>query len=499
MTVEKDTKKWPLDRMVDPNHALVRLTGMIDWPSFEGRFAEQFLTARQKPAHPARLLLGLALLRQIYRQPDETLPQRWAENPYYQYFCGETALQHSAPFDTLLVHTLPAPADRSFKSLVRRNLATTLAAHGIDGKTIDLERLVADGLLDQPPPPAPDEDGPAKPASIYDVAKTAGVSIKTVSLVINHRPNVSAKTRTRVQEAIKALSYQPNVFARGLASDRSFLIALLYEHPSTTYVTQLQIGALDRSREGGYHLVVEPMSPYAGDLNQRLQKLISSSGLHGVILPPPLCDNQMIVDALQRARIPSVRISPGRKITGITSVGIDEKKAGYDVTAYLISLGHKRIGFIKGHPDHGGVMHRYEGYRAALEAFDIPFAEDYCAQGFLTFQSGMEATEQLLDLDERPTAIFAANDDMAAGALVAAQKFHFRIPNDLSIAGFDDSMSAKIVWPQLTTCRLPVREMASEAIALLSRKIDPETPPRDIVLTHELIVRDSTTRPPDAT
>lgn len=498
MILEKDSKKWPLDRMVDPNHVLVRLADMIDWPPFEERFAQEYLPPRQKPAFPVRLLLGLSLLRQIYRIPDETLPQRWTENPYYQYFCGETVLQHSPSFDQTLIHTLPAPADRGFKTLVRENLSGTFADQGVHGEAFDLERLLASGqLIAKAPPASAQPPAPTKPPSIYDVAKEAGVSIKTVSLVINHRPNVSTKTRARVLDAIKVLSYHPNVFARGLASDRSYLIALLYDHPSTTYVTQLQIGALDRSREGGYHLVVEPMSPYAGDLNQRIQNLIASSGLHGVILPPPLCDNQQIINALLHAQIPSVRISPGRPIPGISAVGIDEKKAGYDVAAYLISLGHKRIGFIKGHPDHGAVMRRYDGYRAALAAFDIPFVEEYCVQGFLTFQSGMEAAEQLLDLDERPTAIFAANDDMAAGAMVAAQKFKLKIPDDLSIAGFDDSMSAKIVWPQLTTCRQPVREMASEAVSMLSRKMDAETGTVEKILNHELIVRDSTSRPPD--
>jgi LacI family transcriptional regulator len=496
---------WSLEKIIAPNHALVRLADTIDWPHLEERFVKTFVTEGEEYPLPVRLAVGLSILKQLYELPDEVLSQRWTENPYYQFFCGEKFLQHKAPFDQSLLSSLPSIGDRRFRALFHECLSGTAADQGIHATGFPLDYIdqTATASEDDRQTPASgarparsaDAAATSKPASIYDVAKRARVSIKTVSLVINHRPNVSTKTRAVVLEAIRELSYHPNVFARGLASERSYLIALLYDHPAPGYYTDLQLGALDRCREAGYHLVVEPVSAQAEDLGKRIRKLIASSGLHGVILSPPLCDSLPIINELIRSQTPCVCISAGSRATGFSTIGIDEMKGGYDVTAYLISLGHRRIGFIKGHPDHGAAIERFNGYCAALEAFNIPFDETICGQGFFTFQSGREAAEQILETDDRPTAIFAANDDMAAGVMVAAQRFNLKIPDDLSVVGFDDSMVAKIVWPQLTTCRQPVREMASTAVSMLLQKENDKGSHEHRYLSHELIVRASTARP----
>ncbi len=347
----------------------------------------------------------------------------------------------------------------------------------------------------RPPPPAvPPPGAQRKPASIYDVAKRAGVSIKTVSRVVNRQPNVSATAQARVLEAVSALSYRPNFFARGLASERSLLIGLIYDNPSESYVAGVQLGALRRCREAGYHLIVEQLSMQDPNLGEAVRALAVQSSLHGLILTPPLCDAPAIVEVLKAERVPFVRIAPDRSLSGVPSVSIDDHAAAKEMTAYLIGLGHRRIGFIKGHPDHSAAHARFEGYRAALKQAGLPFVEELCAQGYFSYQSGMEAGEVLLALKNRPTAIFASNDDMAAAVLAAAQRFHLKLPAQLSVAGFDDSLVAQVVWPPLTTVRQPIKEMAAAAVSLLIQAPDDGTP-RARRLGHALVVRQSTAPP----
>ena len=334
-----------------------------------------------------------------------------------------------------------------------------------------------------------------KPASIYDVAKRAGVSIKTVSRVVNRQSNVSDATRERVMLAVDALSYRPNIFARGLASERSFLIGLLYDNPSAGYIAALQVGVLTRCREEGYHLIVESLDAANPNVGRQVQSLVSESSLHGVILTPPLSDCVAVIEALREADTPFVRIAPEKPMEGSSDVRIDDFKAAYDMTAYLIGLGHKRIGFIKGHPNHGAATSRFAGYRAALEHAGMPLIEELCQQGYFSYQSGLEAGEKLLSLANPPTAIFAANDDMAAAVLACSQRFNLKIPQQLSVAGFDDSLVAQVVSPRLTTCRQPIREMAEAAVSMLIQRAEKDGP-LERHLDHELVVRESTVPPP---
>jgi len=348
-----------------------------------------------------------------------------------------------------------------------------------------------------PGPSRRDLDPARRRASIHDVAQRAEVSIKTVSRVLNREPNVSTSTRERVMSAVSDLSYRPNMFARGLASVRSFLIGLLYDNPSAGYVAGLQFGAIARCRDEGYHLIVEVLDSQDPDLGRSVHDLVVESQLHGVILTPPLCDSPAVLDALRRAGTPFVSIAPSRLTPNTPRVGIDDRQAAYDMTAYLLGLGHRRIGFVKGHPDHGAAAARFEGYAAALKDAGVSFDADICAQGLFSYQSGMAAAEQLLSSAKRPTAIFASNDDMAAAVLATSQRFNLKIPDDLSVAGFDDSLVSQIVWPRLTTCRQPIAEMAAEAVTMLVQggrqgELAPDAARR---LNHELVIRESTAPP----
>ncbi|MBU6297176.1 MAG: LacI family DNA-binding transcriptional regulator [Alphaproteobacteria bacterium] len=335
-----------------------------------------------------------------------------------------------------------------------------------------------------------------KPVNIYDVAKRANVSIKTVSRVVNGLPNVSTATRTRVMEAVDALSYRPNPFARGLASEQSFLIGLLCDLPAagSGYMAALQMGMLARCRKDGYHLIVESLDAENPNLVQVVQALVATSNLHGVILTSPLCDVRELIEALKASHTPFVRIAPDKPLAGLVDVRIDDRKAAYDMTSYLVGLGHRRIGFIKGPADHGDANARLDGYCKALAQAGMPFIEELCVQGLFTYQSGLDAGERLLSLKKRPTAIFAGNDDMAAAVLATSQRFNLKIPQQLSVAGFDDSLVAQVVWPRLTTCRQPIEEMAKVAVSILIQR-PTEDGASERLLDHELVVRESTAPP----
>lgn len=330
----------------------------------------------------------------------------------------------------------------------------------------------------------------ARAANIHDVAERAGVSIKTVSRVLNGETNVTARTRDVVLEAIAALAYRPNIFARGLASQRSRLIGLLFDNPSAAYVAGVQLGAMNKCREEGHHLIVEVFDSGDPHLSDRVLSLLHDSSLHGVVLTPPLCDAPGLIESLARAGARFVCIAPERRRPGVLDISIDDAGAALDMTRYLISLGHRRIGFIRGHPGHGAAYQRFDGFRAAHEEAQIPIDPELCARGYFSYQSGLEAAEQLLRLEDRPTAIFAANDDMAAATLSAAHKLGLRTPEGLSVCGFDDSLIAQVVWPRLTTCRQPIAEMASASIAML---LEPDAQSRR--LEHEIVIRESTAPP----
>jgi LacI family transcriptional regulator len=335
----------------------------------------------------------------------------------------------------------------------------------------------------------------SRASTIVDVAKMAGVSFKTVARVINNEPNVSPKTEEKVRKAIKELDYSPSMAARILAGNRSFLIGLLYDTPSSYYMHSMQIGALERCREAGFHLILEKCNSEARDAATSVLKSIKQTRMDGVILTPPVSDNNAIREALLRQKIPHVLISPPKLQSGVSCVHMDDRQAAFDMTSYLISLGHKRIAFIKGHRRHGAAKLRLLGYQDALKDNNIEENEAFVKEGTFRFQSGVEAAEQLLRLKVPPTAILAANDEMGAGVITAAHRLGIAMPKDLSVAGFDDVPYASITWPALTTIRQPIAEMGAAAAGLLLRQI--QSKENGLIETtrsfrHEMKIREST-------
>lgn len=338
------------------------------------------------------------------------------------------------------------------------------------------------------------------PASvtIQDVADLAKVSPKTVSRVINNEPRVRSDTRARILEAIEQLNYRPNLNARGLASNRSFLIGLFCERPGD-YLSEFQAGAVARCRESSLHLMVEPWDVESPAIDKQMDVLLGQLRLEGVILLPPLSDHPVVLNKLRDASIPIVRIAPRQPLSAAPSIGIDDYAAARQVTAHLAGLGHRRIGFMLGRPEHGATEQRYRGFVDEMRARQIAVDPDLVQTGNFSFGDGLLCAERMLGAARPPTAIFASNDDMAAAVVSMARKFGLDLPRQLSVAGFDDAPVASMIWPELTTVRQPVAEMARIAADMIiqyepRRNGWPESVPRHL-LAHELVIRNSTAPP----
>lgn len=303
--------------------------------------------------------------------------------------------------------------------------------------------------------------------TISDVSRLAGVSIKTVSRVLNREKRVAEATRARVNAAVASLNYRPNVAARTLAGHRSFQIALACDNPSPYYVYEMQSGIRDRCQIDGVRMIAQPYDHDSERLLDDIESLVDASGVDGLILTPPATDYPEVLALMARRNVRFVRVSPGTDLDLTASVFIDNVGAAAAMTRHLLALGHRRIGFISGHASYATSTQRLEGYRAALDDADIAFDPQLVRPGDYDFASGADAAEALLALRDPPSAIFAANDDMAAGALSVAHRRGLSVPAQLSIAGFGDDAVSRMVWPPLTTIRQPTRTLGYQAADLL--------------------------------
>jgi LacI family transcriptional regulator len=336
--------------------------------------------------------------------------------------------------------------------------------------------------------------------TIEDVARAAGVSAMTVSRVINGGKNVRDSTREAVLEAVKKLNYSPNTAARSLAAGEATHIGLLYSNPSTAYLSQFLVGALEAARRAGCHLVIESCESEDAAEQAEVTRLFATSDVEGVILPPPLSESQAILAELTEIGIPVVTVAMGHPAPDSLNVRIDDFSAAAEMTRYLLELGHRDIALIKGHPNHIASHDRARGFAAALQEYGLDPGQARIEQGYFTYRSGLEATERLLALPNPPTAIFASNDDMAAAAIGVAHRKGLQVPEDLSIVGFDDTALATTVWPALTTVKQPIAAMAQAAMELLladlrDRRSSSTRRFAERVLDHALIVRESSGAP----
>lgn len=304
-------------------------------------------------------------------------------------------------------------------------------------------------------------------ATIKDVAAKAGVAVKTVSRVLNGHPYVSVDTRERVESAMKALDFRPSVAARILSGAKSNQVALIYDNHSPYYMFQIQRGCWDKCHERGIRLLAQPVDVDDPNVGEQVRGLVTETHVDGIILSSPVTDCEPVLQMLDQLDIPFVRISPGTNHALTSSVFMDDAQAADDMTAHLINAGHRRIGFIKGHKSHMASEERLFGYRRALDRAGISFEPGLVCDGEFDFDSGVSAAHVLLDLPQPPTAIFAANDDMAAGVLAVAHDRGIEVPDELSVAGFDDTTLSRTVWPPLTTIHQPMAELARTAAEIL--------------------------------
>lgn len=328
-------------------------------------------------------------------------------------------------------------------------------------------------------------------SNIRDVSALAGVSVKTVSRVLNDHPYVSSSTRAKVENAMRQLDFKPSVAARILAGTKSGQIALIYDNHSAYYINQIQAGCWHRCHVDNIRLLGQPVDVADPGIAEQIRGLVRETHVDGVILSSPVTDCDPALRVLEQMGVPFVRISPGTNHALTSSVFMDDVQAADDMTMYLINQGHRRIGFIKGHPNHMASDERLYGYRRALDRAGLPCEPGLIADGAFDFDSGLAAGKIFLAMAKPPTAIFASNDDMAAGVLAAAHQAGWNIPKDLSVVGFDDTTLARMVWPPLTTIRQPIFELAKAAADLLlsgAKLIHQRLP-------HELVARQSAAGP----
>lgn len=343
------------------------------------------------------------------------------------------------------------------------------------------------------PQPAP----PSSPATMADVARKAGVSLKSVSRVINNEPNVSAKLRARVQEAIAALDYVPDTAARSLAGGRNFIISVVFDNPSPNYVIQVLSGSYRACLEHQYHLRIDQFDGLTGSdrVMSQLEQVLRHSRVDGFVLTPPLCDDRQVLDRLEAQGLRYVRVAPSVDPGRSASVRIDDVAAAATVADLFWRYGHRRIGLINGPAEHGAAGLRRQGFLDRLHTLapDLVVSE---ADGAFDFEGGIAAAGALLDEVPGLTAIFATNDDSALGAMVACRQRNLDVPGQVSVCGFDDSVVARSGWPPLTTVHQPIEAMAYAAANLLLSRRQTENLPQ-CLLDFQLMERQSVAAAPE--
>ncbi len=325
------------------------------------------------------------------------------------------------------------------------------------------------------------------PPTIHDVAKKAGVSPSTVSRVLNDRPGISEETRARVLQAARELGYIPDMSARSLASGRTMTLGYII-HPRHTlaphsFYGEVLMGADEEARRQGYHVV------FAAEGDVRIPNMVQQNRVDGLILAGCDIPRETIV-ALKLQGIPIVLVD--NHVEKVNSIVIDNVGGAYEATKHLIELGHRRIAFVCEWFGDLSFAERFEGYKKALADHGIPFDEDLIAEGLPRQpRTGYVAAQRLLE-KATPTAIFAANDLVAAETLRVLRERGLRVPDDVAVVGFDDGEVALHTVPPLSTVRVFRKEMgALAARRLLDILENPDQPPTHIRVFTELVVRES--------
>ncbi len=338
----------------------------------------------------------------------------------------------------------------------------------------------------------------ANKITIADVAAMAAVSEATVSRVLNGTAGVAADKRDRVLAAAKTLRFRPNAQARLLAGRRPNTLLLIHpmiDSPLTWYFQLLESGALRGCGRHGFDLKTHLVFPDSARRDANLLKPIDDETCSGVILAAPFSDDPKIIRAIAARNMPLVLVASGAPTRGLAAgIGMDDDRAGYELARHLLSLGHRRFAFSLALPDHLSAQERFDGARRALAEQGVSEGDVLAVEGGLNFAGGHAAFGHINNTGFRPTALICANDESAAGALHAAHQAGLRLPDDLSIAGFDDAPFARLLSPPLTTISQDIDAMAARAIDILADVIKGIAHPYQMTRPR-LVVRQSTHHP----
>ena len=341
--------------------------------------------------------------------------------------------------------------------------------------------------------------------TIKHVAADAGVSLQTVSRVINKEPNVRPEMTLRVQASIDKLGYVPSIAAQRMSGSRSYLILALNDRErtiagwrareGTDWLDQMLLGGMLTCAEHGYRMIVELVDTHSDHIERELLGAIAALQPDGVILTPPHSQNPLIINLLEEQKISFARIGSLTEGPGFT-LTMDDERAARLATEHLIGLGHRRIGFIAGSPEYELSAWRVDGWRAAMEAAGLE-TTDLLADGDFSYASGRRAAIHLLDRAMPATAIVACNDQMALATLEVARERGIEMPRDLSLISFDDTPIARFTHPALTAVVQPIAEVAARAVELIiADQAGRDVPDTPIVVPANLVFRDSTAAAP---
>lgn len=333
-------------------------------------------------------------------------------------------------------------------------------------------------------------------ATIGDVAKLAGVSVATVSRVLNNSGAVKRDTAQKVKSAIKSLSYTPNLAARNLRRNESRIIMMLAPNFTNPYYTHILSGICDTSRELGYITLVYNTYDTLSLNRRSLVNLIEENKVDGTIILACNHDDEWLNGC--KDEYPIVQCSEYARDSEVPHISVDNFTAAYQSVRYLIGLGHRRIGFLGSDNQFISTKMRYEGYCKALAEAGLPLRDSYVANGSVdySFQSGKAAAKTLLQLPERPSAVFSVSDVLALGAIAQAQESGLSVPGQLSVIGFDDVDYTTMFHPHLTTVKIPCYELGRQAMLLLQRQLQKKADYEKFVfLPHQFIKRESCAPP----
>lgn len=340
--------------------------------------------------------------------------------------------------------------------------------------------------------------------TIKHVAADAGVSLQTVSRVINNEPNVRPEMKQRVQASIDRLGYVPSIAAQRMSGSRSYLILALNDRERTVenwrarqgadWVDQMLFGGMLKCAEHGYRMIFELLDTHSDHVERELLGAIAALQPDGIILTPPHSDNAQIVQLLNTQNIPFVRIGSKQTDGGIP-ISMDDEGAARTATHYLAARGHRLIGFIAGPSEYELSAWRVDGWKAAMAELKLP-TTGLLEAGDFSYASGEQAARRLLESAARPTAIIASNDQMALAILAVARSAGLRVPEDLSVISFDNTPLMNFTQPPMTAIDQPIAATASKAVELIiaAQKGDPR--PADLtVISADLIERGSVGTP----